>query len=136
MASAALIDDRLQIDGFDAYTWSGTFGVPNNGGFYSGPDGTYVVQRDERETTYVDKNDDLSHFTQNQLNRSGPMYLAESAASPAPFLGFPARKFEYPDFSVTWTRGKWNGHVNKGQDLIIVLVLVVILIMMFRSRMK
>jgi hypothetical protein len=140
MASAALIDDRLQIDGFDAYTWSDTFGVPSNGGFYEGPDGTYTVQRDETPVNYGDPNPDAStdHFLPRHLNRSGPMFLNEVAPSPAPFIGYPARKFEYPDLSVTWERPamkwSWGGHVNRGQDLLILLVILLILIFMWRKK--
>lgn len=139
MAHAALIDDRLQIDGFDAYTWSDTFGVPSNGGFYNGPDGTYTVERDETPTNYGDPNPDASddHFLPRHLNRSGPMFLNEVAPSPAPFPEYPARKMEFPDFSITWGSGlkrPWGGHVNQGQDLLILLVILIILFFIFRRK--
>lgn len=97
-----MIDDRLQIDGFNPYVWSGTFGVPKDGfpkTWYI--DGSYTTQIDETPVTYDDPpvgDDDPSR------NMSGPMYLKTAQTSPAPFMGFPARKLEYSDGTVTWVR--------------------------------
>lgn len=102
-----MIDDRLQIDGFNPYVWSGTFGVPKDGfpktWFI---DGSYTTQIDETPTTYDDPplgaNDPIQ-------NVSGPMYLKTVQTSPAPFMAYPARKLEYSDGTVTWFRpgAKW-----------------------------
>lgn len=153
MATAAMISDCAHIDHINPYTATDTFGVPSNGGFYGGPDGTYVVERDETPMAKNDTNDDLSHFTPDHINRSGPLMVNEAAPSPAPFLGFPARKFEYPDtVTTTWyrpalnkpretppkknsfekTMKDWTGHINKDQDIIILLLAAALVIYMIR----
>ena len=107
MASASMIDDRLQIDGFNPYVWSGTFGVPKDGfpktWFI---DGSYTTQIDETPMTVtepVQGDDDPGR------DFSGAMYLKTAQTSPAPFLGYPARKLEYSDGTVSWFRpgAKW-----------------------------
>jgi hypothetical protein len=153
MATAALIDDTIHIDHINPYTATNTFGVPTNGGFYDGPDGTYIVERDETPQELNDPNEDLTHFTPDHINRSGPLMVNEAAPSPAPFLGFPARKFEYPDtVTTTWYRPglnkvketppsppdkykkikQWVGHINKDQDIMILLLLAALIIYMVR----
>lgn len=152
MATAQLIDDTVLIDRINPFTATNTFGTPSNGGFYDGPDGTFIVERDERFMEMNDRNDDLTHFTPDHINRSGPLMVNEAAASPAPFLGFPARKFEYPDMvTTTWYRPalckpadgvpikkalskpfKWVGHLNMEQDILI--LLAVAAIVMYVSR--
>ena len=97
-----MIDDRLQVDGFNPYVWSGTFGVPKDGfpkTWYI--DGTYTTQIDETPTTYTDP---LVGADDPNQNVSGSMYLKTAQTSPAPFRGFPARKLEYSDGTVTWFR--------------------------------
>ena len=101
MASAALIDDRLQIDGFNAYTWTNTFGVPTDGFYKDFINGTYTTQIDEVPQTYTDENPALDHFNPLDLNRSGPMYLNEVSVDPAPYRMFPARKYELDNGVVT-----------------------------------
>ena len=142
MATAAMISDCNQMDRINPFTATNTFGTPSNGGFYDGPDGTYIVERDERPMELNDPNDDLTHFTPDHINRSGPLMVNEAAPSPAPFLGFPARKFEYPDtVTTTWYRPginkvsscikntpmKWTGHINQNQDILILLALAALI---------
>lgn len=98
MATANMIDDRLQIDGFDPYTWSNTFGVHTggfrkdtfmNGGFSSGMDETPMEE------------------AQCELSTLPPasIYLKTTGAKPtAPYTMYPARKYEYSDGRVTWER--------------------------------
>jgi hypothetical protein len=102
MASAAMIDDRLQIDGFEPRTWSGSYGL-NTDGFPKKIwiDGSYTTQIspepmeiDERPLGAEDPNMDLA----------GNMYLKTGYPSPAPYDLYPARKYEYPDGRVTWER--------------------------------
>lgn len=115
MATALMIDDRLQIDGFDPYTWSGTYGV-NTDGFPKGiyMDGSYFTQVDETpmEVTESPENTDSPEF-----NNSGAMYLKTASVDPAPFRMFPARKFEYSDGRVTWFRPDlpWSWMSRPGQ---------------------
>jgi len=163
MATASMINDEKLMNRIDPFTETNTFGTPTNGGFYDGPDGTYTTQIDETPMELNDPNDDLSHFTPDRVNRSGPIMVNESAPTVAPFLGFPARKFEYPEtFYATWYRpglekmpvpskinkvcGKpekqpfiqqiknivWGGHMNKDQDIIILIMFVVLVIYVFR----
>jgi hypothetical protein len=152
-----MISDDAHIDRINPFTASNTFGTPSNGGFYDGPDGTFIVERDERPMELNDINDDLTHFTSDHVNRSGPIMVNEAAASPAPFLGFPARKFEYPDtVTTTWYRPglnkvsekppapnktgipqfisqlPWKGHVNKDQDILILLLLATLVMYVIR----
>ena len=89
MATAFMINDCNKINAINPFTATNTFGTPGNGGFYDGPDGTFVVERDERPMEMNDPNEDLTFFTPNHIDRSGPLYLKEQAPSPAPFLGFP-----------------------------------------------
>lgn len=102
-----MIDDRLQIDGFNPYTWSGTYGVPTDGFaknvFIDGSYTSGISDKPMDMTAPIDTPDDPN------LNNSGPMYLKTTDVSPAPFRGFPARKFEYPDGTTTWYRpgAKW-----------------------------
>ena len=111
-----MIDDRLQIDGFDPYTWSGTYGV-NKDGFPKDiyMDGTYYTQVDETpmEMTAPAEGTDGPEF-----NNSGAMYLKTVSVDPAPFRMFPARKFEYPDGRVTWYRPgmPWSWMSRPGGD--------------------
>jgi len=150
MATAAMMSDCAHIDRINPFTATNTFGTPSNGGFYDGPDGTYIVERDETPMALNDPNSDLTHFTPDHINRSGPLMVNEAAPSPAPFLGFPARKFEYPEtLEATWYRPgltkikktdspksgcsmPWTGHVNKSQDMLIILLLAVIVVYMIR----
>jgi hypothetical protein len=151
MATAALANDDMHINHINPFTLTGTFGTPSNGGFYDGPDGTYIVERDECPMLVNDPNEDLTHFTPDHINRSGPLIVNEMAPSPAPFSGFPARKFEYPDtVTTTWYRPGlypnkvketatppptcpvWTGHVNKSQDVMILLLFAALIIYMIR----
>ena len=102
-----MIDDRLQIDGFNPYVWSGTFGVPKDGfpktWFI---DGSYTTQIDETPMTVTEP---IQGADDPGRNFSGSMYLKTAETSPAPFLGYPARKLEYSDGTVSWFRpgAKW-----------------------------
>jgi len=99
MATAWMIDDRLQIDGFDPYTWSGTFGVTTDG-FRKDTfiDGSYYTQIDEVPMEMQDP------VEGPEFNSSGAMYLKTASVNPAPYSMYPARKFEYSDGTCTWYR--------------------------------
>jgi hypothetical protein len=137
MASAALIDDRLQIDGLDMYTWTNTFGIPTDG-FSKGTfmDGSYMRGTDENPMALQDANPALDHFDPLRLNMSGPMYLKETSVNPAPDRMYPARKFEYEDGTVTWDRpgrslsAPRTSHIKKDW----VLIAIVALIILFLAR--
>jgi hypothetical protein len=93
MASAALVDDRLQIDGFDAYTWTNTFGIPTGGfhrdfmdhGFTSG-----ICEEPSEET--------------EPIAPDVPMLFFGSGTHASADAIFPARKYEYDDGRVTYAR--------------------------------
>lgn len=102
MATAWMIDDRLQIDGFDPYTWSGTFGV-NTAGFRKDTfiDGSYYTQIDE---VPMEMQAPVEESQSPEFNSSGAMYLKTASVDPAPYAMYPARKFEYSDGTCTWYR--------------------------------
>ena len=111
MATAAMACDELSINRFNPYTWSGTFGVYSDGFPSTIPiDGSYTTEISETPTIYTD---DLEGSADPNMNLSGPMYLKTADTSPAPFRGFPARKNEFPDGTVTWMRPgqpwSWSG---------------------------
>ena len=117
MATAWMIDDRLQIDGFDPYTWSGTYGV-NTDGFRKDTfiDGTYFTQIDE---TPMEMTAQVEESQNPEFNTSGAMYLKTASVNPAPYRMFPARKFEYADGTCTWYRpdAPWSWmNQGKGSD--------------------
>ena len=104
MASAALIDDRLQIDGVDMYTATNTFGVPT-GGFYKDPmDGGYTTQISESREEDEALSDMDEHFNPVHLNRAGAMYLNGGGSKPAPDGLYPARKIQYDNGDASWVR--------------------------------
>jgi hypothetical protein len=144
MAHAALIDDRLQIDGFDAYTWSGSFGLPTDGFpktiFI---DGEYTSAIDEKPTVYTDS---LSGESDQLLDTAGNMYLKTAAPSVAPFRGFPARKMEFDDGTVTWWRPgmpwSWQADGNKSifkiarDNWLLILLVILVIIFFWTSKTK
>jgi len=148
MATAAMACDALSINRINPYTWSGTYGVYSDGFPSTIPiDGTYTTEISEVETVYTDP---LSGTNNQNMDLSGPMYLKTVDSSPAPFRGFPSRKNEFPDGTVSWYRpgqpwswmgGKkatddtWTASVDKGQGILIWLVLLVIIVYLF-SRFK
>lgn len=102
MATAAMASDELSINRFNPYTWSGTFGVYSDGFPSTIPvDGSYTTEISETPTIYTDS---LEGSADPNMNLSGSMYLKTADTSPAPFRGFPARKNEFPDGTVTWMR--------------------------------
>lgn len=147
MATAAMACDDLSINRFNPYTWSGTFGVYSDG-FPStiAIDGSYTTEISEEPTIYTDS---LAGSTDPNLNVSGSMYLKTVDSSPAPFRMFPARKNEFPDGTVTWTRPgqpwSWMGGHRaqddtwtagiKGQDVLFWLALLA-LVLYLVSRLK
>jgi hypothetical protein len=147
MATAAMACDDLSINRFNPYTWSGTFGVYSDGFPSTIPiDGSYTTEISEEPTLYTDS---LVGGGDSNMNLSGPMYLKTVESSPAPFRGFPARKNEFPDGTVSWMRPgqpwSWMGGRRasddtwtKGMgssDLLIWLVFAVIALYLF-SRIK
>ena len=115
MATAWMIDDRLQIDGFEPYTWSGTYGVTKDG-FRKDTfiDGTYFTQIDE---TPMEMTAQVEESQNPEFNTSGAMYVKTASAHPAPYRMYPARKFEYADGTCTWYRpdAPWSW-MNKRSD--------------------
>jgi hypothetical protein len=142
MASAFMIDDRLQIDGFNPTTWTGDFGIsrdgfPNN--LYV--DGTgYTTGIDERPMVFSEPIAPVDELP-------GNMYLKTAAPSVAPYRMFPSRKFEYSDGKITWRRPQlpWSwekgpsvggaGRLIKDSSLLVALLVAVILFYFF-GRMK
>jgi len=147
MATAAVACDDLSINRFNPYTWSGTFGIYSDG-FPStiAIDGSYTTEISEEPTVYMEP---LAGASDPNLNVSGPMYLKTAESSPAPFRGFPARKNEFPDGTVTWMRPgqPWSWFGGKrasddtwtatpiGTDLLIWLVVIAIILYLL-SRIK
>lgn len=148
MATAAMACDDLAINRFNPYTWSGTFGVYSDG-FPStiAIDGSYTTEISEEPTVYADS---LAGANDANMNLSGPMYLKTAESSPAPFRGFPARKNEFPDGTVSWMRpgqpwswmgghrasdDTWTAGVFNGQDLLIWLAFIALVVYLF-SRIK
>jgi len=139
MASALMIDDRLQIDGFNPTTWTGDFGI-NKDGFPKNlwMDGSYTTGINE---TPMETNES---FVQNSTDLAGNTYLKTAAPSVAPYNPFPARKFEYSDGRITWRRPQLPWCWEKGtQDSgpsketnIVVLLLIAVIIMYLVSRLK
>jgi len=147
MATAAMACDDLSINRFNPYTWSGTFGVYSDGFPSTIPiDGSYTTEISEEPTVYTDS---LMGANDPIMSQSGSMYLKTAESSPAPFRGFPARKNEFPDGTVTWARPgqqwSWMGGRRasddtwtkglRGPDLLIWLVFAVIALYLF-SRIK
>lgn len=146
MATAWMIDDRLQIDGFDPYTWSGTYGV-NRDGFRKDTfiDGTYFTQMDEEPMEFTEPVEDPP------LGDSGAMFVKTVSVDPAPFRMFPARKFEYADGTCTWYRpdapwswmdkgagadavGRWIA--SKGADELVFYLALAVLGFFFVTKLK
>ena len=99
MASALMIDDRLQIDKFNITTFTGDYGI-NHDGFRKDVfiDGSYTTAIDETPTDYTD---DLQ-FKPKDL--AGNVYLRTTSPNYAPHGMYPTRKKEYSDGTVTWFR--------------------------------
>ena len=150
MAHAALVNDQIHMNGLDMNTWTDTFGVPTYG-FYKDQalDGSYIRGTDETPAEGPDPNPAMDHFDPLRTNLSGPMYVKEIYPKYAPSRMFPARKFEYPDGTVTWARPglPFNFESNEpprkgwfakaGDDILPVLLLVlVILAFLFRKNLK
>ena len=147
MATAAMACDELSINRINPYTWSGTFGVYSDGFPSTIPiDGSYTTQISEKPTIYMDQ---LDGSDDPNMNLSGSMYLKTVDSSPAPFRGFPARKNEFADGSVTWMRpgqpwswmggnrakdDTWTARVG-GSDLLMWLALIALVVYLF-SRIK
>jgi len=148
MATAWMIDDRLQIDGFDPYTWSGTFGVTTDG-FRKDTfiDGSYYTQIDE---VPMEMQSQVEESQNPEFNNSGAMYLKTASVNPAPYRMFPTRKFEYADGTCTWYRpdmpwswmgsgsgdslGRWIAAKGaRGDNLIFYVVLAILAYFLFKK---
>jgi len=147
MATAWMIDDRLQIDGFDPYTWSGTYGV-NTDGFRKDTfiDGSYYTQIDE---VPMEMQAPVEESQSPEFNSSGAMYLKTASVDPAPYRMFPARKFEYSDGTCTWYRpdmpwswmggsgdslGRWMASKGtRGDSIMFWLVLVILAYFLYKK---
>jgi hypothetical protein len=111
-----MVNDDLAINRVNPYTWSGSYGV-NKDGFPKNlyMDGSYTTQMDESpmETSGRPELDNEMNF-----NFAGGMYVKAIESKPAPFRPFPARKFEYPDGTMTWRRPylpwSWEGKKEGG----------------------
>jgi hypothetical protein len=136
-----MLDDRLQIDGFNPTTWTGDYGI-NKDGFRKDlfMDGSYTTGIDE---TPMQTNES---FVMNSTNLAGNTYLKTAAPSVAPYHPFPARKFEYSDGRVTWRRPQlpWSwemgksvgGAGNKRDSTLLVLLIIAVIFIYFFGRMK
>jgi hypothetical protein len=143
-----MIDDRLQIDGFDPYTWSGTYGV-NTDGFRKDTfiDGSYYTQIDE---VPMEMQDPVEESQSPEFNSSGAMYLKTASVNPAPYRMYPARKFEYSDGTCTWYRpdmpwswmgsgsgdslGRWlAAKGTRGDSLMFYVVLVILAYFLYKK---
>lgn len=143
MASALMIDDRLQIDKFNPTTWTGDFGV-NKDGFRKDLfiDGSYTTAIDEEPVDYSDTLD--PNLKPRDL--SGNVHLKTISPNYAPHGAFPTRKMEYSDGTVTWYRPLlpwcWMGGKSQGGGLKVLkknpLLLLIILVIVFYilSRIK
>lgn len=153
MASIAHADDRIHMNKFDMYTWTGTYGVPKDGfpkTMYI--DGTYRTGIDETPTQYpsIIDSDAVEHFNPERLNMSGPMYLKTGYVNPAPSDMYPARKFQFDDGTVSWFRPGLFGSNNKkstgplgtvervlGHDwFLFVLIVLVLFLILGKSQLK
>lgn len=108
MASTLMLDDNNKMNKINPTTWTGDYGIPHDG--FSKKlfiDGSYTTAISEDPTTYTDP---LDIDDDPNRNLSGGIYLKTAQTSPAPFRGFPARKYEYSNGSVTWYRPgqPWN----------------------------
>jgi hypothetical protein len=137
-----MLDDRLQIDGFNPTTWTGDYGI-NKDGFRKDlfMDGSYTTGVDE---TPMETNET---FVMNSTDLAGNTYLKTAAPSVAPYAIFPARKFEYSDGRVTWRRpqlpwswdmGKSAGGAGRGlkDNKMLILLIVAVILFYFFGRMK
>ena len=142
MASTLMIDDRLQIDGFNPTTWTGDFGI-NKDGFRKDLfiAGSYTTGVDE---TPMGMNDVIP--VMNSTDLAGNTYLKTAAPSVAPYRVFPARKFEFSNGRITWTRpqlpwswqtGKSTGGAGSSKDAkLILFLLIAVILVYFFGRMK
>jgi hypothetical protein len=146
MASALMIDDRLQMDKFNPTTWTGDFGI-NKDGFRKDLfiDGSYTTAIDEKP---VDYGDDLD-MNLKPRDLSGNVYLKTINPNYAPHGAFPTRKYEYSDGTVTWYRPMlpwcWmNGgdqksgpsKVTKGMRQTLILLVILAFIAFLAARVK
>lgn len=143
MASALMLDDRLQIDRFNPTTWTGDFGI-NKDGFRKDLfiDGSYTTAIDEKP---VDYSDDLD-MNLKPRDLSGNVHLKTIDPNYAPHGAFPTRKFEYSDGTVTWYRPMlpWNWMGRDGQKtglfkikknpLLIIIILVLVFYILSRLK--
>lgn len=140
MASVARLDDDIQINKFNVTTWTGDYGISSDGfpkNIYI--DGSYTTLADETPTEYPSMIDSADHFNPQRLNMSGPMYLKECGVNPAPSRMYPARKFEYPDGTVTWDRPgrpRISAEEKRDDRPLFILLIVVLLLYIFRSKLK
>lgn len=144
MASALMIDDRLQIDKFNPTTWTGDFGI-NHDGFRKDVfiDGSYTRAIDETPTDYTDDLDE----NLKPRDLSGNVHLKTISPNYAPHGAFPTRKFEYSDGTVTWFRpelpwswmgggGPFGTKVSKNVNNILIILIVFAIIAYIFSRVK
>ena len=147
MASAAMIDDRLQIDGFEPRTWSGSYGL-NTDGFPKKIwiDGSYTTQINPEPMEIPERPlgaDDPS------MDFAGNRYLKTGEPDPAPYPLYPARKYEYSDGRVTWVRPgqpfDFRGdeatvgavkRTDKKHDRMILYLLIAVAVVYLASKMK
>jgi len=143
MASALMLDDRLQIDKFNPTTWTGDFGI-NKDGFRKDLfiDGSYTSAIDEKP---VDYSDDLDAGIKPR-DLSGNVHLKTIDPNYAPHGAFPTRKFEYSDGTVTWYRPelpwKWMGRDSqkigpfKIKKNILLMLIILVIVFYILSRLK
>jgi hypothetical protein len=121
MATALMQNDDLSINRFNPYTWTGTYGVSNDGSHNWQPDGTFTRPWADNvpESDRLDTNKSLKHFDIMALNDASNMWFNTRPAKPsAPFPGFPARKYERDDGALTWVRPDINFNYVYDKDFI------------------
>lgn len=137
-----MIDDQLQIDGFNPTTWTGDFGI-NKDGFRKDlfMDGSYTTGIDETPMQLNEVGPNM-----NSTNLAGNTYLKTAAPSVAPYNPFPARKFEYSNGRITWRRpqlpwswetGESVGGAGVSKDIKLLLILLIaVIVIYFFGKMK
>ena len=119
MATALMMNDNLSMDRINPYTWSGTFGVSNDGSHNWQPDGTYSTPWDKKPGDSLDTNKSLTHFNGMALLDAGQMWFNTMPGKPvAPFPEFPSRKYELDDGNLTWVRPDINFNYVYDKDFI------------------
>jgi len=150
-----LVDDQLSMNRINPYTLTGTFGVPTDGMYKTPLDARYTTEMDdmpaEPVSTFPD--DTPQHFAPSRINMSGGMVaMTTSEKGNAPYVMFPARKYQYVDGSVSFARpgmevqgtgdndlyyeDRYRGAKWDKDTLIVLLVALAAVLFVFRKNLK